>query len=105
MGLYALYSDAYKSYYPNQLEFRKGFTFLLSTTLNNTSHRFSSSVPIIYIRIEFDPMSLGVSCIRSDLFLLKVFRSQPHVLGDIYQCFCSLVTVCFKLDRVRPNEP
>ena len=76
-GLYALYADAYKSYYPNQFQFRKGFIFLFSTTLNITSRRFSSWVPRIYIRIEFDPMSLGVSCIRSDFLFWRFSDPNP----------------------------
>ena len=60
---------------------------LTFVALDNYSFGFLSWVPITCIWIEFVPIGLRILCIRLDLFLTKVFRSQPHNLGYLGQHF------------------
>ena len=58
--------------------------------LSNPSCVLFSWVPRTYIWIYFIPIILGILCIRSSLFPTDVFISQPYILGDLGQHFCTL---------------
>ena len=80
------------------------FLILLSSVaLYNLSFVFFSLFSSTYMWTGFSLIILAVLCIRSTMFLPSVFRSQPQILGDLYQRL--YFSQCFKLARGNPNEP